>query len=264
MYKLSSLNTSPFASLSHYSKNPITFQGTLIPKYIQLPELTMRLPYAPATAPSSSHIETKQAYKQLSLRRAPQPLQALDFTLLHAPPIAAGWSSFLGAIRTQTSLSADVREICICRVALLNGADYEWEHHLPLLRSEGGVGEQGIAELKAGRPQKIESGAETAAGLSEMQWAVVEYTDTMTRNVQVPDEIFARLKQWFGKQEIVEITATIAAYNCVSRFLVALDVGEMNQQAPAPDMEEDGQTEREGSAEIEDAWLRGAEMGIWE
>ena len=224
---------------------------------------TMRLPYAPQSAPSSSHIETKQAYRQLSLRRAPQPLQALDLTLLHAPPVAAGWSSFLGAIRTQTSLSADVREICICRVALLNGADYEWEHHLPILRNEGGVGQQGIAELKAGRPQKIENGAETDAGLNEMQWAVVDYTDTMTKNVQIPDEIFARLKRWFGKQEIVEITATIAAYNCVSRFLVALDVGEMNQEATSRVIEENDQTEREGSAEIEDAWLRGAEMGIW-
>ena len=97
-----------------------------------------------------------------------------------------------------------------------------------------------------------------------MQWAVVDYTDAMTKEVQVPDEIFAKLKRWFGEQEIVEITATIAAYNCVSRFLVALDIGEMNQQASIQSLEENGQVEREGSAEIEDAWLRGAEMGIWE
>ena len=226
----------------------------------------MRLPYAPEAAPPTTHIETKQAYKQLSIRRAPNPLQPLDLTLLHAPPVASGWSSFLGAIRTQTSLSADVREICICRVALLNGAEYEWEYHLPILRKEGGVGDQGVAELKAGRPLKIEHGAEAAVekGLSEMQWAVVDYTDTMTRNVQVPDGIFARLKRWFGKQEIVEITATIAAYNCVSRFLVALDVGEMNQQPLTRSTRENDEPEREGSAEIEDAWLKGAAMGIWE
>lgn len=29
-------------------------------------------------------------------------------------------------------------------------------------------------------------------------------------------------------QEIVELMATVAAYNCVSRFMVALDVGEKN------------------------------------
>ena len=52
----------------------------------------------------------------------------------------------------------------------------------------------------------------------------------MTLDVQVKDEIFAKLKESFGEKEIVEITATIASYICVSRFLVALDVGERNAQ----------------------------------
>lgn len=54
------------------------------------------------------------------------------------------------------------------------------------------------------------------------------YTDAMTLEVSVPEDVFARLKGSFEDKEIVEITATIAAYNCVSRFLVALDVGEKN------------------------------------
>ena len=52
----------------------------------------------------------------------------------------------------------------------------------------------------------------------------------MTLDVRVPDEVFATLKEQFSEREVVEITATIAAYNCVSRFLVALDVGERNAQ----------------------------------
>jgi len=52
----------------------------------------------------------------------------------------------------------------------------------------------------------------------------------MTLSVSVPDEVFAKLKANFSEKEVVEITATIAAYNCVSRFLVALDVGERNAQ----------------------------------
>jgi len=57
---------------------------------------------------------------------------------------------------------------------------------------------------------------------------VVRYSDAMTRDVSVPDKIFDGLKSHFTDKEIVEITATVAAYNCVSRFLVALDVGEKN------------------------------------
>jgi alkylhydroperoxidase family enzyme len=56
------------------------------------------------------------------------------------------------------------------------------------------------------------------------------YTDAMTLDIRVPDEVFASLKEQFSEKEVVEITATIAAYNCVSRFLVALDVGERNAQ----------------------------------
>lgn len=60
--------------------------------------------------------------------------------------------------------------------------------------------------------------------------AVLSYTDAMTLDVQVSDEVFAKLKEWFSEREIVEITTTVAAYNCVSRVLVALDVGERNAQ----------------------------------
>jgi alkylhydroperoxidase family enzyme len=59
---------------------------------------------------------------------------------------------------------------------------------------------------------------------------LLAYTDAMTLDVQVPDHLFAEVKKIFSEREIVEITATIAAYNCVSRFLVALDVGERNAQ----------------------------------
>lgn len=64
--------------------------------------------------------------------------------------------------------------------------------------------------------------------LDEAHLAVLAYTDAMTLDVAVPEAVFARLRLCFGEKEVVEITATVAAYNCVSRFLVALDVGERN------------------------------------
>ncbi|OCK74136.1 hypothetical protein K432DRAFT_410114 [Lepidopterella palustris CBS 459.81] len=79
-----------------------------------------------------------------------------------------------------------------------------------------------------------EAGGEGHLGegaLDEKHLAVIAYTDAMTLDVHVPDVVFERLKQSFTDREVVEITATIAAYNCVSRFLVALDVGERNAQS---------------------------------
>ncbi len=130
----------------------------------------MRLPYAPLTPPTEPSASTTQAtsaaaaYAQLSARRSPNGLQPLDLTLLHSPPVAAGWSSFLGAIRTQTSLPADIRELCICRVAVLNGAAYEWEHHAPILKAEGGLSEESVEEVKQ---KKAWQGWENVSDVSE-------------------------------------------------------------------------------------------------
>ena len=48
----------------------------------------------------------------------------------------------------------------------------------------------------------------------------------MTKDVEVPPEVFVLVQENFNHTEIVELTTTIAIYNGVSRFLVALDVGE--------------------------------------
>lgn len=62
--------------------------------------------------------------------------------------------------------------------------------------------------------------------LSDLQRAALAYTDWMTRNVHVPQNIFDALKDHVTDQEITELTITVATYNMVSRILVALDVGD--------------------------------------
>ncbi len=71
--------------------------------------------------------------------------------------------------------------------------------------------------------------------LSELQRASLAYADWMTRKVQVPQHVFDALKSsLLNDQQIVEATATVAGYNMVSRYLVALDVGEL-AQVPVPE-----------------------------
>ncbi|PHH88972.1 hypothetical protein CDD83_6808 [Cordyceps sp. RAO-2017] len=186
----------------------------------------MRLPYVPNPPPPAS-AEDDAVVSRIQARRAPRPLQPLDLTLLHAPPVADGWNSFLGAVRGKTSLSADVREIAICRVAVCNKAWYEWGHHAPLA-AEAGVSPKALELMK----QDVLKPADRPSELSDRQWAALLYADEMTRNVQVKDETFALVHGLFDDREVVEMTATVAAYNCVSRFLVALDVGERNGSGP--------------------------------
>lgn len=49
-------------------------------------------------------------------RRGERGLTPLDVVLLHSPPIAEGWNSLLGAVRTKGALPGDVRELMVCLV----------------------------------------------------------------------------------------------------------------------------------------------------
>ncbi|MFZ9525894.1 MAG: carboxymuconolactone decarboxylase family protein, partial [Burkholderiaceae bacterium] len=61
----------------------------------------------------------------------------LDRMLLHSPAFARGWNVFLGAVRTELSLSPKLRELSMCTVAVLNGAEYEFVQHAPLFIKAG-------------------------------------------------------------------------------------------------------------------------------
>lgn len=135
-------------------------------------------------------------------------------TLLNAPEIADGWLKLFTAIRQKSQLSDRYRELAIMRVAILNRADYEYRAHIPFALKAGLT----QAQLDA-LPNWRESQAFEANDR-----AVIQYTDTMTRDIQVPDEVFAPLKTFLSDRELVELTATVAGYNLVSRFLEAARV----------------------------------------
>ncbi|KAF2636319.1 4-carboxymuconolactone decarboxylase-like protein [Massarina eburnea CBS 473.64] len=189
----------------------------------------MRIPYAPKEAPTEAD---KPIYDRIAARRAPRPLIPLDLALLHNTAVADGWNSFIGAIRTKNSVPEDIKELAIARIAVLNSAVHEWDVHAALAL-KGGVSKEGLETAFTGavfkKGDEVREGKEEG-GLNKEQWAVLRYTDQMTRGVQVDDGIAEAIRGFLNDQQVVELTATIAAYNCVSRFLVALDVGECNDR----------------------------------
>jgi AhpD family alkylhydroperoxidase len=145
-------------------------------------------------------------------------LHPLDEMLLHSPQLADGWNSFLGAVRRRMSLPDALRELVILRIAVLNGADYEWAAHEPDARRAGLNDAQldAVKRMAVPIPDSV---------FSEVQRLAIAYADAVTINVHVSDEVFDALRPHFTEKELVELTATVAAYNMVSRFLVALQVG---------------------------------------
>jgi alkylhydroperoxidase family enzyme len=136
--------------------------------------------------------------------------------LLNSPPIANGWEQMLSAVRNHSSIPADLRELAILRVAVLNRAAYEFEAHVPHALAAG-VGQKAIETLRTAT-------VFDAPLFTESQALVLELTDKMTRDVVVPDALMVRVNARFNAQEVVELVAAIAAYNMVSRFLVALAI----------------------------------------
>jgi AhpD family alkylhydroperoxidase len=135
--------------------------------------------------------------------------------LLNSAPLAEGWEKLLTAIRNRSSLPADLRELAILRVAVLNRAPFEFEVHLPVARNAG-VTEEKLAAIES--PQIGEP-------FNALERAVLALTDAMTRDVQVPDAVFEPIARHFDHRAVTELVATIAAYNMVSRFLEALRIG---------------------------------------
>jgi alkylhydroperoxidase family enzyme len=46
----------------------------------------------------------------------------------------------------------------------------------------------------------------------------------MTRDLVVPEALYPQLDRHFDAKTLVELTATIAGYNMVSRFLIAMRI----------------------------------------
>jgi len=142
--------------------------------------------------------------------------------LLNSAPVAAGWEKLLTAVRNQSTVPPALREIVILRVAVLNRAAFEFDEHTPNARKAG------VTDAKIGALRTLGAGAAdvdgAAAGFDDDERLVLALTDTMTRDIDVPDALMTRVKARFDARGVLELVTTVAAYNMVSRVLVALDI----------------------------------------
>jgi len=163
---------------------------------------------APGTRPELAAVE-----RDIAAERG--EILLLYRVLLNSAPLAAGWEKLLTAIRNRSSLPPALRELVILRVAVLNRAPYEFAQHEPVAR-RAGLSQAKIDALRDATPGE---------SFDDTERAVLALADAMTRDVQVGDALMAPVLARFDAKATVELVATIAAYNMVSRFLEALDIG---------------------------------------
>ena len=140
----------------------------------------------------------------------------LDRALLHSVPLAGAWNDYLRVIRTGLSIPARLRELAICGVAVLNGADYEFSQHAPEFRRAGGS-EEAVHKLR-----NFEAAALDTTTFDDLERMVMALTIRMTRFVHVDDATWEHVRRLMPEvQAQIEIVSVIATYNMVSRFLIA-------------------------------------------
>ncbi len=171
-----------------------------------------RIPYAPIDL-----AEPAELVAAIRKRRGGKLLN-LDRMLLRSPGLAGGWNTFLGAVRTGLTLDPKLREIGMCVVAVLNGAEYEFIQHAPVFIRAGG------SQAQVDAMRDPDAAMRDAELFSASERAAIALTVEMTRNVKVSDATFAAVRAQLSEQETVELVGVVATYNMVSRFLVALGI----------------------------------------
>jgi AhpD family alkylhydroperoxidase len=135
--------------------------------------------------------------------------------LLHSPGLAETWFDHANTVRWKTALPGRLRELVIIRVGHVTGGAYMLRQHVPKLAAADGVTEAECAALAGWQASGLFAHAERAA---------LAYADAMTRDIAVPDAVFAPLRQHYSERQIVELTVLIASYNMLTRILQALQV----------------------------------------
>lgn len=151
-------------------------------------------------------------------RRPGGELLNLDRVLLRSPGLARGWNGMLGAVRRELSLAPRLRELAVMAVGALNGAAYEWAQHEAEYLAAGGTRAQ-LARLR-----NVQAAARDAKHFDGVERATLALVSEMTRTVKVKAATMRRIRALLPDAQVVELVGTVAAYNMVSRFVVATGV----------------------------------------
>lgn len=135
--------------------------------------------------------------------------------MLHSPALANAWFDLNQAVRYGTEIDGQSRELAVIRVAILNGVEYVQRAHGPAYALQEGLTPEQVAALSDWRGSQL---------FNAQQRALLAYTDAMTENIEVTDDVFDNARQHFSERQIVELTLLIGAYNMLTRFLKALKV----------------------------------------
>jgi 4-carboxymuconolactone decarboxylase len=135
--------------------------------------------------------------------------------MLNSPTLANAWFDLNQVVRYGTEIDGQCRELAVIRVAILNNVEYVVRAHGPAYALKEGLTPAQVEALEDWKLSNLFTGK---------QRALLSYVDSMTRDIDVPDAVFAEIRKHFSERQTVELTMLIGAYNMLTRFLKALKV----------------------------------------
>jgi 4-carboxymuconolactone decarboxylase len=129
--------------------------------------------------------------------------------MLRSPVLGQRLFDLFHYLRWETSLPIRLNEFAIIIIARQWRSQVEWFAHAPLAE-KAGLSPRIIAELKA---------SERPSGMAADEAAVYDFVTELTTAKKVSDQTFARARQLFTDQQIVDLTAVAGNYVTVAMLL---------------------------------------------
>jgi alkylhydroperoxidase family enzyme len=142
----------------------------------------------------------------------PEPVELMA----HRPLLMHGYGGLETAFGRSKGAPEKLKALAELKAAALAGCEWCMDFGSWIAKNESGVTEEQLRAL----PNFRDSDA-----FSEEEKLVLEYAEGISRTpVDVPDELFARMRERFDESEIVELTWAAAIENLRARFNWALGI----------------------------------------
>ena len=154
--------------------------------------------------------------KRQSGGKLPEPFALMA----HNPGLLQGYGIFELAFMRAKRAPENLKALVELKAAALAGCEWCMDFGSWIATNQSGVTEDQLREL----PNFRDSDA-----FSEEEKLVLEYAEAITRTpVDIPDELFDRLRERFDEGQIVELTWAAAIENLRARFNWALGIDSQN------------------------------------
>jgi alkylhydroperoxidase family enzyme len=148
------------------------------------------------------------------LSRLPAPVGIFNM-MAHAETVLKPLMKLGGTFLGKLELDPLLRELVILHAVNIEGGEYEWVQHVPVVRALGGSQAQ-VDALRAGDDQ--------AACFSDAQKAVLRFTREVVVDVGASKEALTDAKKHLSEREIVEVILVAGFYIMLARLTETLDI----------------------------------------